>query len=552
MSTVLTYTTNSSWTVPVGVSEIQVEVWGSGGNGGSGNNWGGGGGGGGYAKVGSLPVTVGDTYDINLVPADSRGDGFEFAKGFTVIVRASGGHNGGDGSYSTAGLGGAGGSGSIGDLTYSGGHGASGDFVIGVPGGGGGAAGVTSNGSPGSGSSGGSGGTFGGNGGDANHAGYAPGGGGGGNRGGSGGKCVLTYTRAVVSLDAETGVFTLAGPDVTFGRTYRLNAATAQFNLSFKDAILNCGYRMDAETGAFTLVGNDAALSRTYCLLAETGRFNLVGPDKELSYSEATVPDPFNALDALQVPREGDWRGLIRYLADTKRTFNTIKNLDHIPAGLARTSVIKTAVDSANRIDLSSLGVSNKDLDNIADNAAQTRMAVPLSGYTGAGRAYTALDANSRLSTGTPNKTVDQIETAVDDSLKVDITGLNADSAPDAAADYVVAYDASATANKKVLISNLGGGLTWSVVSDATNAVDKNGYVCDTSGAAFTLTLPGSPAAGAQVYIADGTGSFAAKNLTVGRNGLKIMGLAEDMIIATNNIAIGLVYSDATNGWRIA
>lgn len=39
--------------------------------------------------------------------------------------------------------------------------------------------------------------------------------------------------------------------------------------------------------------------------------------------------------------------------------------------------------------------------------------------------------------------------------MKLDIPGLTADATPDSAADYVVEYDASATAHKKVLIANL-------------------------------------------------------------------------------------------------
>jgi hypothetical protein len=96
-----------------------------------------------------------------------------------------------------------------------------------------------------------------------------------------------------------------------------------------------------------------------------------------------------------------------------------------------------------------------------------------------------------------------------------------------------------------------GGGMTWSVITGATNATTANGYVCDTSGAAFTLTLPASPSAGDIVAIKDAAGTFDTNNLTVGRNSLKIMGVAEDMTISTKYLSVELVYSDATNGWRM-
>ncbi len=95
-------------------------------------------------------------------------------------------------------------------------------------------------------------------------------------------------------------------------------------------------------------------------------------------------------------------------------------------------------------------------------------------------------------------------------------------------------------------------GITWSLITGITTAIAGNGYICDTSGAAFTLTLPASPSAGNVVAISDGASTFDSHNLTIGRNSLKIMGLSEDMIISTKNVAISLIYSDATNGWRIA
>ena len=63
--------------------------------------------------------------------------------------------------------------------------------------------------------------------------------------------------------------------------------------------------------------------------------------------------------------------------------------------------------------------------------------------------------------------------------------------------------------------------------------------------------MPGTPAANEVVRVADYAGTFATNNLTVARNGLKIMGLAEDMTISQNNASITLTYIDATQGWRV-
>jgi hypothetical protein len=35
------------------------------------------------------------------------------------------------------------------------------------------------------------------------------------------------------------------------------------------------------------------------------------------------------------------------------------------------------------------------------------------------------------------------------------------------------------------------------------------------------------------------------------RNGLKIMGLTEDLVISQENAGIALVYTGATNGWKL-
>lgn len=91
---------------------------------------------------------------------------------------------------------------------------------------------------------------------------------------------------------------------------------------------------------------------------------------------------------------------------------------------------------------------------------------------------------------------------------------------------------------------------SWSTITaNPAPAVAGTSYMCNTTSAAFTVTLPAAPAANAFINLADYAGTFAINNLTVGRNGLKIMGLSEDMVISTNNVSITLTYIDASRGW---
>ena len=85
--------------------------------------------------------------------------------------------------------------------------------------------------------------------------------------------------------------------------------------------------------------------------------------------------------------------------------------------------------------------------------------------------------------------------------------------------------------------------------STTTTAVSGNGYFIDTTSATHTITLPASPSAGDTIAIKDYAGTFGTNNLTIGRNGNNIQGVANDSLISTNRASIILVYSDATKGW---
>jgi hypothetical protein len=74
------------------------------------------------------------------------------------------------------------------------------------------------------------------------------------------------------------------------------------------------------------------------------------------------------------------------------------------------------------------------------------------------------------------------------------------------------------------------------------------GIIADTSGGAFTVTLPASPTAGTMVSIVDGA-DWGTNNLTVARNGATIEGLAEDLVLNISSVAVDLIYSGTT--WQV-
>jgi len=111
-------------------------------------------------------------------------------------------------------------------------------------------------------------------------------------------------------------------------------------------------------------------------------------------------------------------------------------------------------------------------------------------------------------------------------------------------------------------ISNLGtatgfggtGVVSWETSSIKTSgftAVTGTGYFCNTTGGAFTVTLPASPSAGDVVGVSDYAKQFADNNLTLGRNSSNIGGEAFDATLDTAGAAVTLVYVDGTKGWIV-
>jgi hypothetical protein len=154
-----TFTTSGTFTVPAGVTSIQVECWGGGGGGGGNNSTSdgaGGGGGGGYSRA-TLSVISGNSYTVTVGSGGTGGTGAQDGSsggsswfGSTTTILAYGG-NGGEERTNNGGDGGTGAG--LGVVTgtntarYVGGNGAAGNNnKNGVGGGAGSSAGTSANG----------------------------------------------------------------------------------------------------------------------------------------------------------------------------------------------------------------------------------------------------------------------------------------------------------------------------------------------------------------------------------------------------------------------
>jgi len=97
------------------------------------------------------------------------------------------------------------------------------------------------------------------------------------------------------------------------------------------------------------------------------------------------------------------------------------------------------------------------------------------------------------------------------------------------------------------------GGIVYTTTKTTTyTAVKNDGVLTNTTGGAFTVTLPASPANGDQVIIADAGGTWGTNNLTVGRNGNYIADVAQDLVCDISGVSVQFVYNTSgTATWEV-
>ena len=98
-----------------------------------------------------------------------------------------------------------------------------------------------------------------------------------------------------------------------------------------------------------------------------------------------------------------------------------------------------------------------------------------------------------------------------------------------------------------------GFGISFctTVKTSPFTATAGKGFFINT-GSTVTVTLPASPSAGDELIVIDSTGCAATNAITLGRNGSKIKGGCNDLLMATDRGGLRIVYSGASQGWITA
>ena len=102
-------------------------------------------------------------------------------------------------------------------------------------------------------------------------------------------------------------------------------------------------------------------------------------------------------------------------------------------------------------------------------------------------------------------------------------------------------------------ITGLQGAIDWqtgSIKTSGFTASANEGYFCNTTSAAFTVTLPASPTAGDVIAVKDYANTFDTNNLTLNPNGNKINGSTNNYPINIEGASGELIYIDSTQGWK--
>jgi hypothetical protein len=101
-----------------------------------------------------------------------------------------------------------------------------------------------------------------------------------------------------------------------------------------------------------------------------------------------------------------------------------------------------------------------------------------------------------------------------------------------------------------------GGGISYTAVKTANyTAANNEGVLTNTTGGAFTVTLPTSPSVGNIIIVIDSLSQWGTNNLTIDPTAsIKIAGntAGDTLVCDITGATVTLVYTGATYGWNVA
>ena len=247
-----------------------------------------------------------------------------------------------------------------------------------------------------------------------------------------------------------------------------------------------------------------------------------------------------NALSAIQTTNSG-----------TSRPTGAVAGQLWLDTTSATTPTLKY-YDGADDISLATIDHSANTVNWLDSTVSITGLTTTATG--------TVLTLSDSASTSTVNLIIDNQKEIRFRETTANGTNYIALKAPASlSADLTFTLPTADGTNGQALVTNGSGVLSFTTISAGTSwqsvktsgftAVSGEGYPCNTTSSAFTVTLPASPSAGSYVQIVDYAGTFATNNITLGANSNKIEGATANKILTTNREAVTLVYVDSTQGW---
>lgn len=241
-------------------------------------------------------------------------------------------------------------------------------------------------------------------------------------------------------------------------------------------------------------------------------------------------------------------------------TFNT--NVNNILTYIA--NILADAInDVCTEINSTTTGINTSE-----SNAASSASAASSSASSASTSASNAAASASSASTSASNASA-SASSASSSASSASTSASNASDSADAAAasaaqaEAVLDFDVANVVFKNVAATisaamthnaniTIGSGYQVFTVNQyktgAFTAVNGGNYQCDTSSSGWTVTLPASPSVGTKVTILNPAWSWADNNLTVGRNGKNIAGVAANLVIDKNVGGLTFEYT-TSKGW---